>query len=158
MDGGAVGHLSTVEELATVWPAGAARLDLRSRAEPAQLRMIRRRVDAWAEVNALSEAALIDLQLALGEAVSNGVEHAYLDGGAGTVDVALEIRPAASTISNAGAVVSVRVCDHGRWRPVPATPGYRGRGLALIERLSDDMQVSGTPHGTKICFEIPLRR
>lgn len=158
MDRGAVGHLTTVEELETAWPVGAAGLQLRSRAEPAELRVIRRRVDDWAERNAVCDAVLIDLQLALGEAVSNGVEHAYPDGGAGTVDVALEIRPAASTAHNAGLVVMVRVRDHGRWRPVPATPGYRGRGLALIEQLSDDMQVSGTARGTQICFEIPLHR
>jgi anti-sigma regulatory factor (Ser/Thr protein kinase) len=135
---------------------GMRRLQLCHRAEPTELRAIRRRVERWAEQNALSTDAVIDLQLALGEAVSNGVEHAYgaaRDGG--TVDVELQIRP-----PDRGPVtaVAVRVSDHGRWRPAPVLPSYRGRGLALIQQLAEDLQVSSTRHGTEVCFEIPVFR
>lgn len=139
--------------------AGTARraprlLRLRHRAHAAELGRIRRLVHRWAQQNALPDAAVIDLQLALGEAVSNGVEHAYAGTDPGTVDVRLELRPVPGHGGDPG-VVAVQVQDHGTWRP-PEQPGYRGRGLALIGALGRRVQVASTAHGTQICFEIPL--
>lgn len=129
-------------------------LYLRRPANPAELRHIRGRVDDWAGQHALAEDVVIDLQLALGEAVANGVEHAYLATEPGTVEVDVEIR---TTGARGGApVVAVRVADHGSWRPVPTANGYRGRGLAVIERLARRVVVSRRRHGTEVCFEIPL--
>jgi anti-sigma regulatory factor (Ser/Thr protein kinase) len=130
---------------------GVQRLRLRHRADPGELRAIRRSVDRWAQQNAMPDEAVIDLQLALGEAVSNGVEHAYAEGATGTVDVELEIRRAGRA-----QVVAVRVVDHGRWRPAQQLQSYRGRGLAMIERLSRDLRVSSTGDGTQVFFDIPL--
>ncbi len=125
-------------------------LRLRHRAEPGELRAIRRRVEHWAEAAGLSDDMVLDLQLALGEAVANGVEHAYRDGDAGVVTVNLDLggglRPA----------VTVRVIDNGRWRAVPDIPGYRGRGLAMIERLARGVRVLCTARGTEVRFEIPF--
>jgi len=121
-------------------------------ADPAELRRIRRRVDDWADSHALPDDVLIDLQLALGEAVANGVEHAYLGAEPGTVAVDVEIRRAGSH----ELVIAVRVTDHGTWRPVPLVNGYRGRGMTVIERLARRVVVSRTRVGTQICFEIPL--
>lgn len=134
---------------------GARPLRLRHSADPAELRGIRRSVGRWAELNALTDNALIDLQLAVGEAVSNGVEHAYAAGAdeAPTVAVELEIRSTSST-----PVVAVRVVDHGHWQPAAEQPGYRGRGLALIERLSCGLTVTHSGTGTQVCFDIPLTK
>lgn len=125
-------------------------LRLLHRADPEELRAIRRRVDDWAEVAGLSDDMLLDLQLALGEAVANGVEHAYRDAvpGAVVVDLHLGSGPEPS--------VSVRVIDHGRWRTVPDAPGYRGRGLLMIEGLARRVKVLCTPRGTEVRFEIPF--
>src|SRR5688572_19412391 len=60
-------------------------LRLRHRARPAELGPIRALVQRWAERNAVPADVLVDLQLSVGEAVSNGVEHAYPVGAAGTV-------------------------------------------------------------------------
>lgn len=98
----------------------------------------------------MPEDVLADLQLALGEAVANGVEHAYGPAEAGTVAVDLEIR------SGAERAVLVRVVDHGRWRPAPESSGYRGRGIRLIRRLADRVEVTATTVGTQVCFEIPF--
>lgn len=122
-------------------------------AQPAKLQRIREDVRRWAEQNEVPNEVLIDLQLALGEAVANGVEHAYRDGDPGTVDVDLEIQ----VDGPHGYVVAVRVVDHGRWRPIPQMSGYRGRGLAMIDRLAEQVVVSATRFGTQVCFEIPLR-
>ena len=44
------------------------------------------------------------------------------------------------------------------WRPVPADPGFRGRGLMLIRRLADEVVVEPTPGGgTTIRFCVPAR-
>jgi anti-sigma regulatory factor (Ser/Thr protein kinase) len=136
------------------------RLRLRHHARAAELSAIRRRISAWAGGNCLPAHAVIDLQLAVGEAVANGVEHAYgadatrVDAAASaTVEVELELDGSPSR-----PVVAVTVTDHGRWRPVPVDPGHRGRGLALIRKLSRRMQVSISGQGTRVCFEIPLDR
>lgn len=122
-------------------------------AEPAELHRIREDVRWWAEQNKVPDPVLVDLQLALGEAVANGVEHAYRNGDPGTVDVDLEIR----VDESGGDVVAVRVADHGHWRQVPLVSGYRGRGLIMINRLAEQVVVSATRFGTQVCFEIPLR-
>lgn len=123
-------------------------LHLRRPAAPGELRGIRRAVDEWACANQLSADDAADLQLALGEAVANGVEHAYRNGTVGTVELELELQP--------GRVVSVRVCDTGCWRPVPDQPGYRGRGIAMIQTLATGFSMSVTGLGTEVCFEIAL--
>lgn len=120
------------------------------RADARELRMMRVQVDRWARALGVPTETLVDLQLALGEAVSNGIEHAYPDG-EGTVDVHLRLR------GRRGAeVVHVSVVDHGRWRPAPSSRGYRGRGLELIDTLSVELQVIDTGCGTRVCFDIPV--
>ncbi|HYH32990.1 MAG TPA: ATP-binding protein [Pseudonocardia sp.] len=136
------------------------RLRLRCPAVLGELRVVRQRVQRWARGNGLPDGVLVDLQLAVGEAVSNGIEHAYLPGGQGRgvatgVQAGVEVELELST-SGGEPVVAARVTDQGRWRPVPADPGYRGRGLALIRQLSRDMQVLRTAEGTQVTFAIPV--
>ncbi|HXV93405.1 MAG TPA: ATP-binding protein [Pseudonocardia sp.] len=128
-------------------PLPVRTLRMSSRADPRELPAMRRRVGHWAERNGLPRDVLIDLQLALGEALANGVEHAYRDGAAGTVDVRLGIRCSA---------VAVKVVDHGRWRPRPRFRGHRGRGLEMIEQLAHRVRVRATRRGTRVSFRIPL--
>jgi anti-sigma regulatory factor (Ser/Thr protein kinase) len=118
------------------------------RAVLAELRSIRRGVDRWAAEWGIAGDVLVDLQLALGEAVANGIEHAYGPDEPGLVDVELELCDHRA--------VAVRVTDHGRWQPRAASPGYRGRGLMMIERLAQAVRVQASPRGTQVCFEIPL--
>ena len=128
------------------------RLRLRCPAVLAELRTVRQRVQRWARAIGLPDDAVVDLQLALGEAVSNGIEHAYPhEVAVADIEVDLELRA-----GDTGPVVAARVSDRGRWRPVPASPGYRGRGLALIARLSRDMRVHRSARGTLVTFAIPV--
>jgi anti-sigma regulatory factor (Ser/Thr protein kinase) len=146
-------------------------LHLTRPAHAVELRSIRRAVEEWARRSGLSSDVLVDLQLALGEAVANGVEHAYDAGDAGTVDIELELRcsdragddPAGGGISgddpggdDPGGDVVVRVSDRGRWRPVPERSGNRGRGLLMIEQLARRVRVRTDDSGTEVCFAIPL--
>ena len=54
-----------------------APLDHRFPAASAQLTVLRRAVRDWADAAALSDELAYDLQLAVGEAAANSVEHAY---------------------------------------------------------------------------------
>ncbi|MGM1063978.1 SpoIIE family protein phosphatase [Saccharothrix sp. Mg75] len=111
---------------------------------PPSLTVMRREVTAWAAAAGLSADALDDLQLALGEAAANVVDHAYADG---TGDLEYELATTAT-----GVHVTVR--DHGRWRPPPADPGHRGRGVRIIRTLTEQVVFDRREDGTTVDFHL----
>jgi PAS domain S-box-containing protein len=113
-------------------------------AYPAQLAGIRRRSTQWATTVGLHPRQIVDLQLALGEALANTIEHAYPTDSPGTLAYRIE--------HLGGGALDVEVTDHGRWRPEPADNGHRGRGLSMIRALSTELTIDGTPHGTTVKF------
>jgi anti-anti-sigma factor len=124
-------------------------LTARLPADPRRLSGIRRVVAAWTAAAGLPGDTAEDLQLALGEALANAVEHAYAaspDDGECRYRVARE----------ADGSVRVEVRDTGLWRPPPADRGYRGRGLELIEALGTDVEVVHAPGaaGTTVRFRM----
>jgi anti-anti-sigma factor len=126
-------------------------LQQRMPADPSLLTVVRRTVGEWAAATGLSEEITEDLQLALGEAVANAVEHAYPAGASGECVWSVEADPDGG----------VRGCveDFGAWRPPPEDRGHRGRGLELIAALARDVDVGRTPDGggsgTTVRFRIP---
>lgn len=116
-------------------------------ADPAELSHMRREVREWAAAAALPDEQLEDLQLTLGEAVANAVEHAYRDRRAGEVDYGVAVT------GDGGVEVEVR--DGGHWRPPPADPGYRGRGLLIIDRIARAASIEGSDDGTVVRFTVP---
>ncbi|GAA4770782.1 SpoIIE family protein phosphatase [Actinomycetospora chibensis] len=123
-------------------------LELDLPARPDSLALLRRRVTRWSRAAGLPEITFEDLQLALGEAATNAVEHAYRDGdGSGQVDVRLARR--------ADGAVEAVVRDRGTWRPAPLDPGYRGRGLKIVRELTEDAKVTPRPGGgTEVTFRM----
>ncbi|MGZ4605089.1 MAG: SpoIIE family protein phosphatase [Blastococcus sp.] len=124
-------------------------LDERLPADPARLAGIRRTVRAWAAATGLTEETAEDLQLALGEALANAVEHAYAAGVAGDCRYRVDREP--------DGAVRVQVQDAGTWRPPPEDRGHRGRGLELITALASDVEVThapGTGAGTTVGFRL----
>ena len=115
-------------------------------AAPASLRTLRRAITAWATAAGLPDAAVDDLQLAVGEAAANAAEHAYPDT-PGTFDAALR--------RMASGEIAVRVRDRGRWRPAPADPGFRGRGLQVVRAIGRDVRVTADDSGTEVVFRVP---
>jgi serine/threonine-protein kinase RsbW len=109
--------------------------------------LARHRLQGWLRLLGWPEAESGDLVLAVSEAVSNAVEHAYLaDELAGEVElVAVEV----AGLDGACRVV-ITVTDHGRWRPSAPDPGFRGRGLPMIKVLTESHEVRGTPIGTTV--------
>jgi serine/threonine-protein kinase RsbW len=110
-------------------------------AEPGAIRALRRRVRAWVDALVLEEDAAEAVVLIVDEAVTNAVEHACPGQ---TCEVELVAGPRAC-----GQGFAVLVADDGRWHDA-GEPGYRGRGLALIRRLSERSSVDGDENGTTV--------
>ncbi len=90
----------------------------------------------------LSEETLSDLKLALTEACTNSVRHAYPEGG-GTVRISYEIEPTQ---------IAIEVSDDGGgFEPVtkPADDGFdeSGLGIAIIRAIADDLDIRKRPGG-----------
>lgn len=86
-----------------------------------------------------------DVVLAINEALANCAEFAYLERpGVGTMDLVAWHDALESTIT-------VLVSDRGTWRP-PIVPSVRarGRGLPLMEALSDRTSIDTSDHGTRV--------
>jgi serine/threonine-protein kinase RsbW len=119
--------------------------DLRVRvpANAQRLHQLRHTLDDWATRIGLAAEITSDLVLAAYEAMTNVVEHAYHDHSGGLLDLHAHADPAHHT-------VTVTVTDYGRWRPPPANPDSRGRGLLLIHGLTHHVKISPSQHGTTV--------
>lgn len=117
-------------------------------AHPDQLGALRRTIAVWAAAAGLSADTVSNLQLALGEATANAVEHAYANGTPGEFCVQVRCQP--------GGWMDVCVRDFGKWRPMPEIPGYRGRGLALIREVAADMTLDIHDDGTEVRFRLAV--
>jgi anti-sigma regulatory factor (Ser/Thr protein kinase) len=110
---------------------------------------LRHRLQDWLAEQSLSESCQQDVVLGTYEALANAVEHGYRASvPAGTVTLRVSVRD--------GQVEAV-VTDHGRWRPPPADPGYRGRGFALIDALADHWTIDHDATGTTVTIRFPCR-
>jgi anti-sigma regulatory factor (Ser/Thr protein kinase) len=114
-------------------------------ARPSSLRLVRDAIRGLASRLRLDEDRLFALNVAVGEAVSNAVEHAY---GAEPGTVYLRLR-------RDGTTLRVEIADHGRWRP-DRPGGAGGRGLAVMRGLVENLEVTTGPRGTTVRFAIPL--
>lgn len=102
---------------------------------------LREALAGWVRALGLGTERVEDVVLAGYEAMANSAEHAYRDQETGYVDVRAE--------AFAGGLV-VTVTDYGNWRaPVP-TNGLRGRGLLLIDSLTDQCAQVHRDDGTTI--------
>jgi len=133
----------------------SVRLRVPARAE--YIALARLALTGLADIVALSDELLADLKLALTEAVSNSVRHAYADG-AGFVSIAYELT---------GEALAVEVVDDGKGfdpeRPPPLegeelTEG--GLGIAIIRTIADEFELNSQPgvRGSRLRFTKRLRQ
>jgi anti-sigma regulatory factor (Ser/Thr protein kinase) len=89
-----------------------------------------------------------DLILAINEALANCAEFAYRTASsAGTMD----LRASHDAVE---ATITVLVSDRGSWRtPKEPSPRTRGRGIPLMEALSDRTSIDASDHGTHVTLE-----
>jgi anti-anti-sigma factor len=143
VDGGASDDIAVVAVRRLPAP-----LRLELAADPTQLSTLRRAVQRWADEALLAPDATEDLQLVVGEAAANAVEHAYPENER-TGRVLVGIDPGTD------GSLTVTVTDTGTWRPVSNDPGFRGRGLQMISMLSSDVDLKPGGAGTVLRFRLP---
>lgn len=102
-----------------------------------------------AEALGANPDVLADIQLAVNEACSNVIRHAYgADDGDGRMDVQLEPK---------GQRLLIRVHDRGRGFQEPSDNPGAGLGLALIRALSETVEIR-EDDGTEVRMTFPLGR
>jgi GAF domain-containing protein/anti-sigma regulatory factor (Ser/Thr protein kinase) len=119
------------DRLRRSWPASTESLS--------EVRQLLRR---WLRARGAGDDEIFDITVACQEACTNAIEHAYAPGPAGfQLDGTID-----------GAVVELAIRDRGRWRPPRGE--HRGRGMPLMRRLMDSVDIRDTGDGT----EVRLRR
>jgi serine/threonine-protein kinase RsbW len=117
--------------------APTVRLTIPAKAE--FITLVRLALSGISQSRELSDEALGDLKLAVTEACSNSIRHAYTDGRDGSVEVVYELHPDR---------LIVEVCDDGPGFsvPEPAVVGEDGLnegglGIAIIRELADELEL-----------------
>jgi anti-sigma regulatory factor (Ser/Thr protein kinase) len=131
---------------------------------PAAQRVVRHAVARWLEGAHWPEDGVEDITVAVTEAVTNVIEHAYLDHDPGaihlyawitsTADPALAASPSPTgSAPTRGRKVIVVVSDRGRWDPQRRTvdlSGHRGRGIAMMTALMAAIHIERSSNGTAV--------
>ena len=121
------------ERLTGQWPA-----------ERTVLAGVRQLLRRWLETRGASSDEIYDIVVACQEACANAVEHAYRPGQHSfQLDATYD-----------GGRVRVTIRDQGRWRPPRGT--HRGRGVMMMRRLMDFVDIEHTDEGTTVVLERAL--
>jgi serine/threonine-protein kinase RsbW len=117
-------------------------------AHPGELAPLRAEVRRWLAPFALAGDAEDDLVLAVSEAASNSVEHAYTPPTADdTVELTFWTEPHA---------ICLEIVDHGQWRTPSGEPTGRGRGIEMMQRLVAFVLIRHDNRGTRVHFRHPV--
>ena len=132
---------------------GAGRaITLRIPAKPEYITLCRLALTGLGKLRPIGDDAMADLKLALTEAVSNSVRHAYGASGDGHVDVRYELRPDA---------LGIEVVDDGAGFDPDEAPAFDGSelsegglGIAIIRTIADEFEIWSKPgeRGSRLRF------
>jgi anti-sigma regulatory factor (Ser/Thr protein kinase)/putative methionine-R-sulfoxide reductase with GAF domain len=114
------------------------RFDVSLPAHPQMLSQLRRMLGRWLAQQPIDQTAATEITIAVSEACSNAVEHAY-----GIDEQGFRVR--ARLIDDA---IEVTVTDRGSWRPPRGE--NRGRGLRIMQNAMDGFEIRSDPGGTSI--------
>jgi serine/threonine-protein kinase RsbW len=118
-------------------------------AKPEYIVLCRLALSGLTQVRPFEPETLADLKLALTEACTNSIRHAYEDGRQGGVDVRYELN---------GEAIAVEVSDAGSGflrDPADVAPGELdegGLGIAIIESVMDELVIESTVDGSRLRF------
>ena len=118
-------------------------------ARPEYIALCRLALSGLPQVRPFEPETLADLKLALTEACTNSIRHAYEDGREGVVNVRYELN---------GKALAVEVADAGSGfvrEPVGLEPGELdegGLGIAIIESLMDELVIDSNDGGSRLRF------
>jgi serine/threonine-protein kinase RsbW len=124
---------------------GGRTIHLRIPAKAEYITLCRLALTGLGQLRAIGDDTMADLKLALTEAVSNSVRHAYGPEGDGSVDVVYELHPDR---------LGIEVVDDGEGFDPDAEPdpGARGDdlsegglGIAIIRTIADEFELRTSP-------------
>jgi serine/threonine-protein kinase RsbW len=116
---------------------------------PENVAVIRHMLGAFAEALQLPPDVVEDMRLAITEACTNVVRHAYGEGQLGTIDVV--IRPS-------GDRLQLIVSDHGSGIGPSSDLAGPGLGLPMIAALADDVEIGPGPQsGSRLVMSFRCR-
>ncbi|WNV86191.1 SpoIIE family protein phosphatase [Umezawaea sp. Da 62-37] len=125
-----------------------APLELSFPAESSRLAPVRKTLRGWLDQCGLPPQAVQSVLVAAGEACANAIEHGY----PGTAPDAVRLR--------AEAVVGdlyLTVTDTGRWKtPEPETNTHRGRGVAIMRAMMQQVTITPGPAGTTVDMHLRI--
>jgi len=130
--------------------ANVVRLRIPARAE--YITLCRLALTGLSRIRQVPDETLADLKLALTEATSNSVRHAYSSDGQGHVDIVYELSHDRLTIEV--------LDDGGGFEPASETMGADGElsegglGIAIIRAVADELEIESSPavRGSRLRF------
>jgi PAS domain S-box-containing protein len=119
-----------------------APLEMSFTADVRQLAPSRKALRTWLDQAGVDHDQIQDLLIAAGEAVANAIEHGHRDRPDGIVSLR------ASAVADG---LQVSVIDTGVWKAPRQVPGeFRGRGIALMRCLVQDLSIHSNDTGTTV--------
>ena len=149
--------MSDTAELDPAQGDGTRSILLRIPAKAEYITLCRLALTGLAQLRDIGEDTMADLKLALTEAVSNSVRHAYGEQGDGHVDITYRLEPDRLCID---------VVDDGNgFDPDEASPvdgdelSEGGLGIAIIKTIADEFEIRSKPgaRGSRLRFTKVLR-
>jgi len=117
--------------------------------------LVRKTLTVWLEEREVEEEPREDLVLAVSEAVTNVVDHAYRGVKTpGCVEVDIELTHEVDHDGNPERWITVAVTDYGTWRSERACNGFRGRGLQMIRACTDWRHIERRAVGTRVTMAL----
>ena len=121
-------------------------------ADPIAISVARHQLRRWLAGLSWPSGQLDDIVVAVSEAVTNAIEHAYFDQPPAVVDV----RGGVEATPGGKRRVTIIVRDHGRWRPAPTDDQHRHRGIPLMRACMDTVTI-GQPDDGRVGTWVVLR-
>ena len=131
---------------------GGRSVQLRIPAKAEYVTLCRLALTGLAQLRAMDDATVADIKLALTEAVSNSVRHAYGDSADGHVDIRYELHPDR---------LDIEVVDDGAGFDPDEAPALEGDelsegglGIAIIRTIADEFEIDSKPgvRGSRLRF------
>jgi serine/threonine-protein kinase RsbW len=131
---------------------GARAVRLRIPAKAEYITLCRLALTGISQVRAIDDETMAELKLALTEAVSNSVRHAYGPDGSGHVDVTYDLRPN---------LLAIEVVDDGEGFDPEEAPSFEGGelsegglGIQIIRSIADEFEIESSPgrRGSRLRF------
>ena len=132
--------------MATFESDGGRTIELRIPAKPEYITLCRLALTGLGQLREIGEDTMADLKLALTEAVSNSVRHAYGPEGEGSVDVRYELHPdrlGIAVVDDGAGFDPDDPRERGEQTGEELTEG--GLGIAIIKSIADEFELTSKP-------------